>query len=53
MKKYRVGFKWSDGEEDYITLNSSKSSSEIVEEFKKSDKTGKLEVVYVKLINHE
>lgn len=49
-QKYRVGFRWSDGQEKYIELESSLTSTELVEELKKSDKTGKLETVYAKPI---
>ncbi len=51
MKKYRVGFKWENGTEEYIVLESALSSTELAEELKKSDKSGKLETVYVKPIN--
>lgn len=51
MKKYRVGFKWNNGQEDYIVIESDRNSSEIAEDFKNADKTQKLELVYVKPLN--
>jgi hypothetical protein len=51
MQKYRVGFKWKNGEEEYIVLDSSLNSTELAENLKKCDKTGKLETVYVKRID--
>ena len=50
MNQYQVGFKWKDGVEDYITIESSEHPTKIAKEFKKKDKTGKLESVYVTLI---
>jgi hypothetical protein len=51
MKRYRIGFRWNDGREEYIEFKSSLSSTELAEELKKADKTGKLETVYVKSIS--
>lgn len=51
MKKYRVGFKWKDGKEDYRVFESSLTSTELAESLKKSDKSGKLETVFVKPID--
>lgn len=50
MKKYRIGFKWKDGGEYYFVMKSSASSTELAEKLKKSDKSGKLESVYVKTL---
>lgn len=50
MKQYRVGFKWKDGTEYYVTLNSSEIPSEISKELMSKDKTGNLVAVYVKPI---
>lgn len=51
MNKYRVGFKWKNGIEDYLVIESLLSSKEIAEDFKEKDKTGDLISVFVKLIN--
>jgi hypothetical protein len=51
MQKYRVGFKWQSGDEEYIVLDSALNSTELAETLKKCDKTGKLETVYVKRID--
>lgn len=51
MQKYRVGFKWSNGTEEYIVMESSLSSTELAENLKKADKSGKLETIYVKTID--
>lgn len=51
MKKYRVGFKWEGGKEEYIVLESAQTPTELAESLKQSDKTGKLETVYVKPID--
>jgi hypothetical protein len=51
MKQYIVGFKWKDGREDYLTIQSSDHPTNIAKEFKDKDQTGNLEVVYVKLKN--
>lgn len=50
MKKYRVGFKWENGVEEYLVFETSLTSTELAESLKKKDKTGKLEIVYVKPI---
>lgn len=51
MKKYRVGFKWKSGQEEYIVLESSKTSAELAEALKQSDTSGNLESVFVKPID--
>jgi|DEB0MinimDraft_10_1074344.scaffolds.fasta_scaffold24877_2 hypothetical protein len=51
MKRYRVGFRWVDGREEYIEFESSLSSTELAEELKRSDHTGQLETVYVKSLS--
>ena len=51
MKKYRVGFKWKDGKEEYIVFDSSLTSTELAESLKKSDRSGNLETVFVKPID--
>jgi hypothetical protein len=51
MKKYRVGFKWKSGEEEYVVLKSSLTSTELAESLKKRDKSGNLETVFVKPID--
>lgn len=51
MNKYRVGLRWKDGEEKYIVITSSSQPSELAENLKSRDKTGKLDVVYIKKLN--
>ena len=51
MNQYRVGFKWKSGEEYYVTMKSTSNSTKLAEELLKLDRTGKLETVYVKLID--
>lgn len=50
-QRYRVGFRWYDGREEYIEVSSSLTSTELAEELKKADKTGKLETVYIKSLS--
>lgn len=50
MNKYQVGFRWKDGEEQYIIIKSASTPKELAESLKKKDKTGKLETVYVKTL---
>jgi hypothetical protein len=50
MNKYKIGFKWKDGREDYVTIKSSANPTQVAREFKEKDETGNLEVVYVRLL---
>jgi hypothetical protein len=51
MKKYRVGLKWENGQEEYIVFESSLTPTELAESLKKKDKSGKLQTVFVKPID--
>jgi hypothetical protein len=48
MKQHRVGFKWKDGSEYYVTMKCTGTATEISKELMSKDKTGNLVAVYVK-----